>query len=123
MSDSAEQVMFIVTTGDEETFRASMLNAANLLASDVPVKFFISQKACHFFTKSFHQDTPDTEVSVKGRLDTAIKLGAEIIVCRTALSNYGIEPDMVIEKVDPSKGWMDIVDDQTDLKTKVVWVG
>jgi predicted peroxiredoxin len=122
MSDTGK-VMFIVTTGDEETFRAVMLNAANLLASDVPVKFFISQQACHFFTKKYHENFPDGEVTVKGRMDTAIKLGAETIVCRTALNNYGIEPDMVIDKVDPSKGWMDIVDDQTDLHTKVIWVG
>ena len=123
MSQPIKKILFIVTTWDEETFRASMLNASNLLASDVPVKFFISQKSCNFFTKKYHASAPDGEVTVKGRLLGALKLGAEIIVCRTAIQNYGIKPEEIIEGVDASKGWMDIVDDHLDPAIKVVWVG
>ncbi len=115
--------MFIVTTGDEETFRASMLNASNLLASDVPVKFFISQQACHFFTRKKLDEAPDGPTTVKGRLSDTMKLGADIIICRTAIANYGLGPADFIDGVDATKGWMDIVDDQTDPATKVVWVG
>ncbi|MDH4185029.1 MAG: DsrE family protein [Nitrospinota bacterium] len=123
MSQAVSKILFIVTTSDEETFRASMLNASNLLASDVPVKFFISQQACHFFTRKYHASAPDGEVTVKGRLLGALKLGAEIIVCRTAINNYGIKPEEIIDGVDPSKGWMDIVDDHLDPGIKVIWVG
>ena len=123
MSQVVNKILFIVTTEDEETFRASMLNASNLLASDVAVKFFISQKACHFFTKKFHETAPEGDTTVKGRLSGALKLGAEIIVCRTAISNYGIAPEGIIDGVDPSKGWMDIVDDHVDPAVKVIWVG
>lgn len=123
MSDAIKKILFIVTTDDEETFRASMLNASNLLASDVPVKFFISQRACNFFTKKFHETAPDGDVTVKGRLTGALKLGAEIIVCRTAINNYGWGSEDMIDEVDATKGWMDIVDDHIDPSIKVVWVG
>ncbi|VAX20558.1 hypothetical protein MNBD_NITROSPINAE04-2591 [hydrothermal vent metagenome] len=123
MSSTAKKILFIVTTKDDQTFRAGMLNASNLLASDVPVKFFISQEACNFFTKKFLDAAPEGDVTVKGRLTGALKLGAEIIICRTAIANYGLTADDFIDGVDATKGWMDIVDDQTDLETKVVWVG
>jgi predicted peroxiredoxin len=123
MSQGIKKILFIVTTWDEDTFRASMLNASNLLASDVPVKFFISQKACHFFTRKYHQSAPDGELTVKGRLLGALKLGAEIIVCRTAIANYGIKPEEIIDNVDATKGWMDVVDDHMDPAVKVIWVG
>jgi len=123
MSDSIKKILFIVTTEDEETFRASMLNASNLLAADVPIKFFISQKACNFFTKEFHKTAPEGDLTVKGRLNGALKLGAEIIVCRTAITNYGWSEEDMIDSVDATKGWMDIVDDHLDPAIKVVWVG
>ncbi len=123
MSDAAKKILFIVTTNDESTFRAGMLNASNLLASDVPVKFFISQLACNFFTKKYFEEAPDGDVTVKGRLTGALKLGAEIVICRTAIANYGLTPDDFIDGVDATIGWMDIVDDQTDIAVKVIWIG
>ena len=123
MSSTAKKILFIITTPDEQTFRAGMLNASNLLASDVPVKFFISQEACNFFSKKFLDGAPDGDTSVKGRLTGALQLGAEVIICRTAIANYGLTADDFIDGVDATKGWMDIVDDQTDLETKVVWIG
>lgn len=123
MSSAIKKMLFIVTTNDEETFRASMLNASNLLASDVPVQFFISQHSCHYFTKKRLEAAPDGPKTVKGRLSDAMKLGAQIIICRTAVANYGLEPEDFIEGVDVTKGWMDIVDEQSDPLVKVVWVG
>ncbi len=123
MSDTLKKVLLIVTTSDEETFRAGMLNAANLLASDVEVQFFISQQACNFFTKSSFDSAPDGTTTVKGRVTDAMKLGASIIICRTAIANYGLGPEDFIDGVDATKGWMDIVDDQIDPNVQVVWVG
>ena len=122
MSGAQTKVLFIITTDDDETFRAGMLNASNLLASDVQVKLFISQRACHLFTKKRLEGAPDGDKTIKGRLTGALKLGADTIICRTAVANYGLGQEDFIDGVDASKGWMDIVDDQTDPNTKVIWI-
>ena len=121
-AESIKKMLFIVTTSDEETLRAGLLNATNLMANDVPVRMFVSQKACFFFTKKAWDESPDKEVSLKGRLNQAFQLGMDTIVCRTAVANYKMTQADFVDKVDASKGWGDIVNDQTDPAVKVIWI-
>jgi len=119
---NVKKILFIVTTSDEETLRAGLLNATNLMANDVPVKMFVSQKACHFFTKKAWDASPDGDVSLKGRMGQAFTLGLDTIVCRTAVANYKMTAEDFVDKVDATKGWGDIVDEQTDPDVKVLWI-